>query len=224
MFDFVLRLGADKNTYIPEILKLTSLTVSSKLRRLRLSTFGVLNALKGAGPMANIALCKRCLRMKPTNTMCPTPESSLAKRELWEFKLLEDILFFFHTTINGAVEANVDESKRVLFYGNVDIAAAEAFVSAKQVDITRRPAVYKKDMVVATAKYWQEVDKGKGVLQDSVGSGWTLFPEAIKEAAAKEAAAKSAVADSKPAAPVLIRYDESDGSRISDVPALRAIV
>ena len=224
MFDFVARLGANKNTYIPEFLKWTSLVVSSKVRRLRLSTFGVLNALKGAGPMANIALCKRCLRMKPTNTMCPTPESSLEKRGLWEFKLLEEILFYFHTTIKGEVEANVEKSRLEIFYGNVDIAAAEAFVAAKQVDVARRPAVYKKDMVAATAKYWQEVDKGKGELQDKVGSGWTLFPDVIKEAAAKEAAAKSAVADSKPAMPALIRYDESDGSRIGDGPELRAIV
>ena len=153
MFDFVARLGADKNSYIPEFLKWTALTVSSKRRRLRLSTFAVLNSLKGAGPLANIALCKRCLRMKPTNTMCPSPEGSLEKRADWEFKLLDDILFFFHTTIEGAVEANVDEAKRVLFYGNVDIAAADAFVAAKQTDVIRRVRVYKQDMVAATVKY-----------------------------------------------------------------------
>ena len=70
--------------------------------------------------------------MKPTNTMCAAPGSSLEKRDAREFKLLDDILFFLHTTIKGAVEANVDEAKRLIFYGNVDISAAEAFVSAAQ--------------------------------------------------------------------------------------------
>ena len=223
MFDFVARLGADKNSYIPEFLKWTSLTVSSKMRRLRLSTFGVLNALKGAGPMANIALCKRCLRMKPTNTMCPAPEGSLEKRADWEFKLLDDILFFFHTTIKGAVEANVDEAKRVLFYGNVDIAAADAFVAAKQTDVIRRVRVYKQDMVAATVKYWKQVDNGRGEIQDRVGAGWVSFPDVIAELAS-EAAAESAVADLKPAMPTLVRYNESDGSCVGGGPELRLIV
>ena len=223
MFDFVARLGADKNSYIPEFLKWTSLTVSSKMRRLRLSTFAVLNSLKGAGPMANIALCKRCLRMKPTNTMCPSPEGSLEKRADWEFKLLDDILFFFHTTIKGAVEANVDEAKRVLFYGNVDIAAADAFVAAKQTDVIRRVRVYKQDMVAATVKYWGQVDNGRGEIQDRVGAGWVSFPDVIAELAS-EAAAESAVADLKPAMPTLVRYNESDGSCVGGGPELRLIV
>ena len=83
MFEFVSRLGADKTSYLPEFLKWTSMTVSSKVRRIRLATFGVLNKLKGAGPLVNIALCKRSLRMKPTNTMCHVPESDLEKREPW---------------------------------------------------------------------------------------------------------------------------------------------
>ena len=223
MFDFVSRYGADKNSYLPEFLKWTSLTVSSKVRRLRLGTFTVLNKLNGAGPLASIALCKRSLRMKPTNTMCPAPEASLEKREAWEFKLLEEILFFFHTMTKGAVEANVEECKRLIFYGNVDIAAADAFVSVKQTDVMRRSGLYKRSMVAATAKYWKQISGGGAVPEDRVSTGWASFPEVIAEVAS-EAAQQSAVADSGPALPTLIRYDESDGSRINDAPALRAIV
>jgi len=93
MFDFVVSVGADKNSYLPEFLKWCSLYVSSKHRRLRFATCAVLNKLK-AGPLSKIALAKRSLRLKPVSTMCPAPESHLEKLDTPEFKELEDTLFF----------------------------------------------------------------------------------------------------------------------------------
>ena len=95
MFDFVVRMGADKNTYLPEFLKFTSKCVSSQFRRLRLQTFTALNKCK-AGPLSKVALCKRSLRSKPgTGGTCPAPESELEKRSEGDFQNLEDALLFF---------------------------------------------------------------------------------------------------------------------------------
>ena len=126
MFDFVVCLGADRNSYLPNFLKFTSKCVSSQFRRIRLQTFAVLNKCK-AGPLGKIALAKRSLRSKPgAGGFALPPESDLTTRPESEFKDLEAILHFFHKTCEAAVAAVIPEGERPLFFANVDVAAASA--------------------------------------------------------------------------------------------------
>jgi hypothetical protein len=230
MFDFVVRMGADKNSYLPEFLKFTSKCVSSQFRRIRLQTFAVLNKFK-AGPLSKVALCKRSLRSKPgAGGMCPTPEPALEKRSEYEFQHLEDVLLYFHTDCQAAVAAVIPDGERSLFFANIDVAAADAWVKTDATDTRRSTMDYKNNLVSATAKYWHQlhvkVKAGGGrkvpQIKDKVGNLFPTFQTMMDEA--EKAAHASAVADTtKFAEPVLIRYNEST-STSSYAPELRASV
>ena len=126
MFDFVLQLGADQNSYLGRFIAWTSAMVCSKRRQLRMMSFTNLNKCK-AGPLTKIALLERSLRQKPTALQCPCPEPGLSGLTREEFFDIEDVLFFFHTKCATAVAALPLDERRV-FLANVDIAASDAFV------------------------------------------------------------------------------------------------
>ena len=212
MFDFVVSLGADKNTYLPGFLKWCSLFVSNQHRRFRFQTCAALNKLF-AGPLSKIALAKRSLRLKPTATMCPVPEAILEKLTRDEFKSLEEILYYFHTECKAAVAALLDPSDEgnrdpsIKFLGNVDVAAADAFVKASSTGGFKYVATErKKAMVVATAKYWQMLKTGVHELKGVVNSSFPTFSASL-EAEPQT----SAVAEVRLTEPCVIRYDEDLG-------------
>ena len=221
MFDFVVRMGADKNTYLPEFLKFTSKCVSSQFRRLGLQTFAALNKCK-AGPLSKVALCKRSLRSKPgAGGYCPAPESELEKRSEGDFQNLEDALLFFHRDCRAAVAALIPEGEMPLFLGNVDCSAAEAFVKTD----SKHAKQYKRNLVAATAKYWKQLhekDRGRGGVHAIAGQVSFFFPafqEVLDET--EKAKAASAVADTaKLAEPILICYNEAT-SESTTVPDIR---
>lgn len=227
MFDFVVKLGANRNSYLPNFLKFTSKCVSSKFRRLRLQTCTVLNKCK-AGPLGKIALAKRSLRSKPgPGGHCPAPESELEKRSEAEFYLLEQILLFFHQDCKAAVAAAVPEEEQTFFFANVDGVAADAFVKTPMGVDPRNLRAYRDALVSATAKYWKQLDDAikddkKVSIEECVSArGWKRFKDALAEKEDKEQA--SAVADITPTAPVLIRYDEARSSA-SNAPEIRVAV
>ena len=226
LFDFVCKVGADQQTYLPDFLRFTSKCVSSQHRRLRLATCALLNQLQ-CGPLTKMALCKRSLKAKPgPDLYCPAPEQELLKTPKDELEVLEDILFFFHTSIKNAVTTHLPEGGDVVFYGNVDVFASEAFVkemktSTSRSNPARRLQSYRKALVNATARYWgQLTDKG-AVLPTSVSESrgppvsWPSFKEALAERTQPGDA--SAPADAvEPAKPVLIRYNEFTGNSLNE--------
>jgi hypothetical protein len=213
MFDFVLGLGADKNTYLPGFLMYCSKFVSSKHRRLRIQTCAILNRLK-AGPLSKIALAKRCLRLKPVGIMCPTPESALEKVEAHDFCALEEALHFFHQDCKAAVAA-LPEDEMVKLLGNVDCAAAEAFVKSLGKQNGARKAVAE-----ATVKYWEKLKEGPHAVKPVVNMHFPTF--ASVQAKQKEA---SAVAEKKHLAePCLIVRDQSSGDAFNNAETRRETV
>ena len=127
MFNFVCQLGASENSYVLGFLDFTTRFVSSQQRRLRLCTFSVLSETS-AGPLGKVALLKRSLRSKPDSAKyCPSPETELTKVCEAEFRLLEECLFFFHTTCRDAVKSAITDP--IPFFANVDGLAASAFVA-----------------------------------------------------------------------------------------------
>ena len=214
MFDFVVKMGADQNTYLPDFFKFTSKCVSSQFRQLRLQTFDVLTKLE-AGPLSKIAFAKRSLRMKPVSTMCPPPEAELAKRQKWEFDLLEALLFHFHKKGGAAVAASIPEGEQILFFAGVDYSAADAFVKVPTGDSNQRrqDKVYKAALVDATAKYW---DKIRGSSGSTVGPNWPGFQASLDASAVADKAKSYSGEPVQLAEPVLIRYDEATGCALGE--------
>ena len=224
MVDFVLLLGADKQSYLPSFLEFTSKHVSSTHRRLRLATLSTVNQMN-AGPLGKIALCKRSLRGKPdASKYCPVPDTELTKVPAFDLQRLEDCLFFFHKTIRDAVGATVANQDTPLFFGNVDCAAADAFakeVKRKDLNLARMTQKLKNALTEATATYWKHIYDNRGAhnVPEQITTGWPDFAEFLSKPAGE-----SAIADHTPLAqPVLIRYNEESGTSTGR-PQLRAVV
>ena len=228
MFNFVCQLGASENSYVPGFLDFTTRFVSSQQRRLRLCTFSVLSETS-AGPLGKVALLKRSLRSNPDSAKyCPSPETELTKVCEAEFKLLEECLFFFHTTCRDAVKSAITDP--IPFFANVDGLAASAFVAeiknlnkeVKSQAIGSRRGVYKvkEALTLATAKYWSEIynkRKADVVVPESIKIGWPEFRAQL------EKQKQSAMTDATQVLqPVLIRWDETRGTS-SVQPELRKI-
>jgi len=79
---------------------------------------------------SKVAVVKRAYRKQPSNGFCPSPEPRWATFSWVHLQKLEELLRFFH----GACKHIVDElqpQSRIVLLANVDIAAAEAFWTAK---------------------------------------------------------------------------------------------
>ena len=109
-----------------------------------------------------------------------------------------------------------------MFFANVDGIAADAFVKTRDggANSTRKGGAYKKALVTATAKYWEQLHKGYTSVPDVVGTGWPGFAFTLAETAKNE---KEKVDGRRPLAdpvalvePVLIRYDEKTGRALGE--------
>ena len=74
LFDFVVSMGAGKNSFIKLILEFGSMFVDQKQRQLRLCAFAEVNKMPLETPRCKIAVLMRAYRMPPARTWCPTPE------------------------------------------------------------------------------------------------------------------------------------------------------
>ena len=79
LFEFVVMLGADKNTHIRQLLEFGSVFVDQKQRAFRLQAFAVANQLPLSAPRCKLAILMRAYRKAPTRTWCPTPEPAWAR-------------------------------------------------------------------------------------------------------------------------------------------------
>jgi hypothetical protein len=79
LFEFVVNMGANKNTFIQQLLEFGSNFVDHKTRQLRLQAFQEANKLPLATPRCKIAMLMRAYRKTPNRGVCPTPEQGWAK-------------------------------------------------------------------------------------------------------------------------------------------------
>ena len=63
---------------------------------------------------------------------CPTPEAKFRKAPLSMVLKLEELLHYFHVCCKDAVAALGSSFKQDAFLANVDVCAAEAFVTASE--------------------------------------------------------------------------------------------
>ena len=79
LFEFVVNMGAGKQSFIPMLLDFGSKFVDQKQRQLRLDAFAAANKLPLEVPRCKIAMIMRAYRKPPTRSWCPTPEAAWAR-------------------------------------------------------------------------------------------------------------------------------------------------
>ena len=204
LFSFVINLGADTGPFIRELLDFGSRFVDQKQRQLRLQAFVEINKVSNHCPRTKIAALKRAYHKKPSHGFCPSPESRFHTATFESILRLEELLQYFHSYCKPAYESVMkDDYQRAKFIANVDCAAADAFVSAK--DNATLPEL-SLHMLQATKKY---NDQLQAALPDEITEkrlAWIRFP--IERKANTNPA--SAVAESK-LLPKIIRYDPVSG-------------
>ncbi len=68
LFEFVLNMGANKGSFIPQLINFGSMFVDQKKRQLRLTTFKEVNKLPLEVPCCKIAVLIRAYRKTPART------------------------------------------------------------------------------------------------------------------------------------------------------------
>ena len=102
VFDFLISVGAGRNTFIDDVLAYAAKFVDSKKRQLRLQSFGKLNLIPDQFPWTKIAVLKRAYRQQPFNGYCPAPESTWGKMTHKALQAMEELLRFFPRRLRAA--------------------------------------------------------------------------------------------------------------------------
>ena len=126
IFDFLISNGVGKNSYVDDFMDWTDVFVNGKLRQLRFMAFCVINKMANV-PASRIAVGKRAYRGRPTNGVCPNPEHAWSQFTLEQLTPLEELLRFFHVQCSELL-SKLTPDCRLKLLGEVDIAAAEAFL------------------------------------------------------------------------------------------------
>lgn len=192
MFECIINLGADSNSYVRELLEFCEKFVDQKKRQLRLNAFAIVNKIPAECPRSKIAVLKRAYRKTPSYGFCPSPESKWGDAKWEDLRSLEAVLHYFYATCKDAVAALPDAGRQAAFLANLDCAAAEAFVSSTSKDLFTK-------LCGATSKYYcqliniekdkkdkkDEKDKSARLPAVPSDSPWMVFtdPEAKPEAA-----------------------------------------
>ena len=129
-FDYVINLGATKNTFVSGLLEWAEVFVDSKLRQLRLTAYGEANKLPIWAPRLKRALIQRAYRKTPINGYCPGPEPFWAKASDADLEKIEQLLFYFQVTCLAFL-SKLDKMTRMDFETNVTIATLQAYAAKK---------------------------------------------------------------------------------------------
>jgi hypothetical protein len=206
LFELVIGLGANSNSFIPDFMAFTNELVDQSKRQLRLNAYGIVSKMSVDVPRCKIAVLKRAFRKKPVHGWCPSPEAAWMKYEGVELKFLEELLHFFHVTCKPAVAA-LPQFDKVNFLANVDCAATEAFYGSTC------KGTLQTTLLEATVKY------GKQVLENFADSKsiaplakWINYEKASAVAEQKAAVASKKQADAR-LTPKVIDFDEATGQR-----------
>ena len=126
VFDYLRSLAVGKNTYVDRLLQFGAAFVDSKKRQLRFSAFAVVNKIDHDYPLTRVVVIERAYRQKPNHGYCPNPESQWTEIEPLFLNLLEQMLFYFHTTRRADVD-KLEPFEQNMFLANVQCSATNAF-------------------------------------------------------------------------------------------------
>jgi hypothetical protein len=170
MFEFVISMGAGRNSFLTELLDFGSRFVDAKHRQLRLQAFTDVNKMCVECPRVKVAVLKRAYRKKPSYGFCPTPEAKWSKYDVKALSGLEELLHYFHVDLKNAVALNRGEQAQAVFFANVDCAAADAFLQSDAKDV-------KSKLIDATVKYYTQlsVDEKGDPLNLPASRSWVDF-------------------------------------------------
>ena len=130
LYDFVINLGCNLNTFVPGLLEWASKFVDSKQRRLRLSVFIEANKIFVWAPRTKVAVIQRAYRQHPTKGMCPNPEALWGKAMGVDVETLEQLLCYFQSDCKSIVD-KMGTVQSLAFQGNVAIAATDVYAGNK---------------------------------------------------------------------------------------------
>ena len=145
LFEYLISLGVGKNTYVDDLMAFTQIFVDSKCRQLRYSAFQVPNRMCKNSPWSKIAMMKRCYRKKPLNGFCPSPEQCWTQVGADRLDYLEALLQYFHVTCKPALD-RLTPFHRNHALGNIDVAAADAFINAKRDNHNKKGCVFDESL------------------------------------------------------------------------------
>ena len=230
LFDWLINSGVGTNTFVDDFMAWTEVYVDSSKRRLRLGAWGVVNGVVDKAKWTRIAILKRSYRRKPTLGYCPSPENIWTQIPWAALEPLEDILRYFHVGYKAWLD-RVTPQSRIPLLANVDIAAADAFLNAKDCTVkfqTQKEAPpankwilkVKKALLDATHKYSKALPQMKNINCEDDRQAHILFEEAQTARASwiqwpqeeTQASAKN-TAVAEPVAPRVIIYNEITGAR-----------
>ena len=205
LFEFVINMGAGKNTFIQQLLDFGSKFVDPKQRQLSLNTFAEVNKLPLTVPRSKLALVMRAYRKQPHRGWCPTPEPAWATREPASLHHLEAVLHFLHGTCKPAV-AGMQTMELASLLANANCAATEAYITCKD------PRQEKTVILNAVAKYFEKIKtfaKDQELTVPAPLEPWIDFSNCKKNDAAVAASAPQQLL------PKLIQYNEDTGAPIN---------
>lgn len=128
LYEFVINLGAGRNTFIGALLEWASKFVDPKQRKLRLSAFSEVNRIPIWAPRTKVAVVQRAYRKTPTRTICPNPEAAWGRAAPTDIEQIEQLLCYYQSECKEIVGA-MGPAQSLAFTANVGIASAEVFMA-----------------------------------------------------------------------------------------------
>ena len=165
LYDFVINLGAGRNTFISGFLEWASKFVDPKQRKLRLSAFAEANKIPVWAPRTKVAVIQRAYRKTPSRTICPNPEAAWGRAAGVEVELIEQVLCYYQAECKDIVGA-LGPVQSLAFLANVGIASTEAFIAPRVKNVT-----FKTALLEATMRYSEQL------VQSIINSGWATLPK-----------------------------------------------
>ena len=211
VFDFLISSGVGTNAYVDHLLEWTACFVDSKKRQLRFAAFAVVNKMCEQGVWSRMAVVKRAYRKQPSNGFCPSPEAAWGTFSWAHLQKLEDLLRFFHGSCKDLVDKMKPQS-RILFLGNIDVAAAESFWAAKDPKLKYGEQKIQEILLAGTKKYLAQLglEEDEEKVNSLYGRAhWICF----KKDAEPGQAIPTAVETSS--APSVIKFDEITGTQLN---------
>ena len=161
VFDFLRSLAVGKNTYVDRLLQFGAAFVDSKKRQLRFSAFAVVNKINHDYPLTRVAVIERAYQKKPNHGYCPNPELQWSEIDGSLLDLLEQILFYFHTTRRADV-GKLEPADQNKLLANVDCSATNAFFPVAAQKKKQKPKAcdvkrVKDALLEATQKYFEQL-------------------------------------------------------------------
>ena len=213
LFEFVLHLGAELNSFLRIFLDWASNFVDPKQRTLRLSAFGEANKLPSWAPRTKVAVIQRSYRKEPVRGACPNPEPAWGKAWHSDLEKIEHVLFYYQVTC-AEVVGMMAPVAAMAFQANVAIASAESYISKD----SKTSAA--KRLLEYTKRYNEQLAEFLKSSANSIGSkkclpepreAWINYSTVVDKAAAANAKGKGKADDpARACLPRIVVHDEQE--------------